>query len=108
MKIQEWMHKHKRRLSLSMGGALILIALGMLFWDNTGTPVVSEEEVYAQKVEAMEARMSGGAVTPPQESPIMKAYKEKQAKHLRYMLIVVVLTGIGFLVHGLMTKKREE
>lgn len=110
MKIQEWIHKHQRRLSLSTGGVLILIALGMLFWDNRGTPVMSEEEAYVQKVEALEARMSGGAVTPqqPTESPIMKAYKEKQEEHLRYTLIFVVFAGIGFLVYGLITKKREE
>jgi len=108
--MKEWMYKHKRRLSIGLGILFILIALGMLFWDNTGTPVVSEEEAYAKKVEAMEARMSGGAVVPsgPQESPIMKAYKEKQAQHLRYTLIFIIVAGVGFLLYGLITKKEEE
>ncbi|MDD4883739.1 hypothetical protein [Sulfuricurvum sp.] len=108
--MQEWIHKHKRGLSIGLGIVLILIALGMVFWDNTGTPVVSEEEAYAQKVEAMEARMSGGTVSPSkkaEESPIMKAYREKQAEHLRYTLIVIIIAGIGFLIYGLISKKRE-
>lgn len=66
--MQEWIHKHKRGLSIGLGIVLILIALGMVFWDNTGTPVVSEEEAYAQKVEAMEARMSGGTVSPSKKA----------------------------------------
>lgn len=106
MQIKEWMIQHQKKVSLLVGGVLMVLALGMMFWDNSGTAAVSEEEVYAQKVAAMEARMSGGAAAAPQsESPIMKAYKEKQAQHLRYTLIVMLIGGAGFMIYGLVKKK---
>lgn len=107
MQFKEWIIQHQKKVSLLMGGVLMLLALGIMYWDNSGMEAVSEEEVYAQKVAAMEARMSGGAVSSPQnESPIMKAYKEKQAEHLRYSLIVMLIGGAGFMVYGLVKKKK--
>jgi len=111
MQLKDWIHHHQKKLSKGIGIALILMATIMLFWDNTGDTVLTEEEAYAAKVAAMEARLSGGnsgSTPPPSESPIMKTYKEKQAEHIRYTLIVLVIAGAGFLIYGMVKKKEDE
>jgi len=111
MQLKDWVHHHQKKLSMGIGILLILMAAIMLFWDNTGDTVLTEEEQYAAKVSAMEARLSGGSsapMPPPSESPIMKAYKEKQAEHIRYTLIAIVIAGAGFLIYGMVKKKEGE
>lgn len=109
MQFKEWVIKRQKFLSLGIGALLMVWALGMLFWENSTT--VSEDEAYAQRVAAMEARMgpsSASSVSPQSsESPIMKAYREKQAEHIRYTLIVMMVAGAGFLLYGLLKKKEK-
>lgn len=105
--MKEWIVKHQRKLSLGLGVVLILIALGELFWDNTS---VSGEKTEIQTSDNGNVRVIGSsssAPSPSAESPIMKAYREKQAEHLRYTLIATVIAGIGFLIYGMITKKRK-
>lgn len=112
MELKDWVRHHQKKLSMGVGIFLILMAAMMLFWDNTGDTVLKEDEAYAAKVAAMEARLSGGkspaTPPPPSESPIMKVYKEKQAEHFRYTLIVLVIAGAGFLIYGMVKKIEGE
>lgn len=105
--MKEWIVKYQRVLSLMVGVLLILIALGMMFWDNSSAV---GEVTQKQQSENTQARVIGSssASSMPSESPIMKAYKEKQAEHLRYTLIFVILGGVGFLVYGMINKKKKE
>ncbi|MDD5716531.1 MAG: hypothetical protein PHW64_01910 [Sulfuricurvum sp.] len=107
--MQEWMRKHKQVLSISLGALLIVMAGMMLFWDNTGTPAASEAKRATQKVQSNPVVILGSSSsqTPSGESPIMKAYREKQAEHLRYTLIVMIIGGLGFMLYGWISKKRE-
>jgi len=108
MQLYDWIGKHQKKLSLGGGAILIVIALAMLFWDNSGPKTLSEEEAYEQKVAATEARLSGGMAVPKtEESPIMKAYREKQAEHLRYTLIVMIAGGIAFMIYGFLKKEKR-
>ena len=105
--MKEWIVQYQRRLSLIAGALLILIALGMMFWDNS--PAVGEV-TQKQKRQSPNVRVMGdssSAASPSAESPIMKAYREKQEEHLRYTLVFVVLGGIGFLVYGMINKKKR-
>lgn len=106
--MKEWIVNHQRKLSLGIGVVLILFALGELFWDNSSGGSGEKREV--QSTQNGNARVIGSgssAPSPSAESPIMKAYREKQAEHLRYTLIATVMAGIGFLIYGWVTKKRE-
>ena len=107
MQLNEWIRHHQKKLSLGIGGLLLVVAVGMMFWDNTGS---SEDEAYAQKVAAMEARMGPGVVEVAPavgESAIMKGYREKQEQNLRFTLILLIAGGIGFLVYGFVKKEEK-
>lgn len=108
MHIKEWVIRYQKKLSLGMGAVLISAALGILFWENTHSAILSEEKAYAQKVSAMEARMAGPYAAQqavPEESKIMEAYLERQEKHFRYTLIVLIASGIGFILYGVIKKR---
>lgn len=81
----------------------------MFFW-TTPKEGLSENEKAARNVARMEASMVGGSsssssVSKPKNSPIMKAYKDIQAKQMRYALMITMMLGMGFLGYSFVTKK---
>ena len=80
---------------------MFFIAFVIFFW-TTPKDGISENEKAARNVARMEARMAGESssssqASKPTSSPIMKAYKDTQAKQMRYALIITMILGAGFL-----------
>ena len=91
-----------------MGALLILVATAMLFWMNTGDGVSGEERFAAANVARMEVRMASQGSTSRQtagsRTDFMQSRKEKQKTQLRYMMIAMLIGGVGFLGYGFLKK----
>ena len=107
--MNEFIKQHQKKLSMGLGILLLVVSVAMLFWDNKNG--VSEEEAKtAANVARMEARaqarMSGQPLSKEEKKPyFMQKYKEKQEKQLRYALILMIITGVGFVGYGYFRKE---
>ena len=105
-----WIKEYQKVLSLGMGALLIVVAATMLFWMNTGEGVSEEERIAAANVARMEARMAAqrnGGQAPRSQVDFMQSRQEKQKEQLRYMVIAMLIGGIGFLGFGLLKKNEK-
>jgi len=105
--VPAWIKIHQKQLSLAAGVLMLLLASAMLFWDNRGD-TVTEESLAAANVARMEARMqaqSSGAKASPETSIFSGNYREKQQQQLRYAVIALMITGVGFLLYGFLKKE---
>lgn len=106
----EFFNKYQTIIFRSLGGVMFLIAFVALFW-TTPKEGLSENEKAAINIARMEARMAGNSPSiskaqTSSKSPIMKSYKDMQAKQLRYALIVLMIIGAGFLGYSFIKKEK--
>lgn len=105
----EWIKKHQKFLSLGVGGLLLVVGTAMLFWSYGESGVSKEERLAAERVARMEARVqaqiSGTKAPPPEKSVFGEEYKEKQQQQLRYIVIAMLIGGVGFVGYGLLKKE---
>ncbi len=103
--------KHQKVLLRSVGGVLILVSFVAFFW-TTPKKGFSENEIAAANVARMEASIAGKSSATskkrPEKSPFLDTYKQTQEKQIRYMLIVMMIFGIGFLAYSFLKKDKEE
>lgn len=100
--------KHKIMLSRSVGIFLVVIGIAALFWSKP-EKVLTENEIAEANIARMEASLPQNTVTPKKQtksSPFMKAYKDKQKEHIRYLVIVLIISGVAFFGYSFI-KKRE-
>ena len=106
--MKEFFIKNQTMLFRSLGGLMFVLAFVLFFW-TTPKEGISENEKAARNVARMEARMAGGSsssakASKSSHSPIMKAYKDTQAKHMRILLIIAMILGAGFLGYSFVKK----
>ncbi len=102
----EWIKIHQKTMSLGLGALMIVGAMGMLFWSTMNTPVISQEEKHAQaSIARMQARTKGTSVThsTTQTSTLEQYYKSRD-QQLRYLMIVMIISGLGLLTYGFLKK----
>lgn len=94
----------------SLGAVMFLIAFVIFFW-TTPKQGLSENEIAARNVARMEASIAGSTSSSKSSkaanAPIMKSYKDTQAKQMRYALILAMVLGIGFLGYSFISKKED-
>ena len=110
--MQEIFIKNQTMIFRSVGGLMFVIAFVIFFW-TTPKEGLSQNEQAARNVARMEASMAGGSsssssVSKPKNSPIMKSYKDTQAKQMRYLLIISMILGVGFLVYSFVKKPLKQ
>ena len=99
-----WILKNQRILSLSFGSLMLLIALGLFFWSNESS-LSKEERLAKASIARMEARMNTQANTQAgKKSASLEIFYEARDKQMRYLLIVMIISGIGFLGFGFFKK----
>ncbi|MEA3521495.1 MAG: hypothetical protein U9R50_00830 [Campylobacterota bacterium] len=100
----EWIIKHQRLFSLGMGSLLLIIALGLFFWTNESA--LSKEERLAQaNIARMQARTEGANHTQSvHASATLDTFYEGRDKQMQYLLIIMIIGGIGFLGFGFFKK----
>jgi uncharacterized protein YjeT (DUF2065 family) len=99
----EFYFKYKTIILRALGTILLVGGLIVMFWE-TPKKGISEDEKAAQRVARMEAAAMGknmpNNINKEDEKPksiFMSKMKETQEKQLRYMLILSIVFGIGFL-----------
>ncbi len=100
--------KHQKLIFRSLGALLLVLGFVLQFWSiPKGT--LSKAELAAANVARMEASVNGSSVQPqkakPDASHVVEALKETQAKQRRYLTIVAMLFGVGFLGYSFIQKK---
>ena len=92
----------------TVGSLFFIVAFVIFFW-TTPKEGVSENEIAARNVARMEAHIVGSvasqAKAKPSHVPLIHAYKETQAKQMRYFLIILMMVGIGFLGYSFVKPK---
>lgn len=98
----DWV-KNNQKLAFKVTGInFLLMALLLLFWSQP-KEVLSENEQAAANVARMEAKTK--SVTGASGvNNIMKEHHESQKKQLRVFLIIMTLSGAGFLGYGFLKK----
>ena len=100
--------KHQIIIFRFLGTLMFLVAFVMFFW-TAPKEGLSENEKAARNIARMEAKIVASSISSSQakkhsNSPIMKSYKEIQAKQMRYLLIFSMILGAGFLGYSFMRK----
>ncbi len=101
--------KYQTIIFRSLGSLLFIIAFVVFFW-TTPKEGLSENEKAARSIARVEARVatsssSASRAKKPSHLPIMQSYKDTQAKQMRYLLILSMILGVGFLGYSFVKKK---
>ena len=107
--MKELFIKHKTVIFRILGALMLVVGFASYFW-TTPKDALTENELAAANVARMEARAAGGSSTQQKpkkasESPFLKKYKETQEAQIRYLTILTMIFGVGFLVYSFVKKK---
>ena len=102
----KFISKYQKFLSLGLGTLMLLGALGVLFWSNQNTTQISKEEQYARaNLARMEAKVQSTSSSHiKKKSESLDDFYESRDKQLRYLMIVMVIGGVGLLGYGIFKK----
>lgn len=105
----DWVKKNKKLSSKILGINFLLMAIVLLFWSQP-KDVLSENEKAMANIARMEAQVSGSSSKAKASSSeyIMKEYKETQKTQLRIFLILMFISGVGFLGYGFLKKENSQ
>jgi len=103
--------KHKTVLLRLGGGLMLIVGFTIHFW-AAPKEGVSEMEIAAANVARMEASMAGSnnaAVKPKTQSSakILEELKSTQEKQMRYLTIIAMVLGAGFLGYSFIKPKND-
>ena len=97
-----------------LGGLLLIIlAAGILFWDNTQNFVITEEMRAQANVERMEARTRSQIQSKANRKPvpthaqILESYRKHHEEQVRWLVIVLGVSGLLFLSYGVIKKEES-
>lgn len=107
--MKELFLQYKIIILRTVGAVMLVVGFASYFW-TTPKPVLTQNEIAAQNVSRIQARVNGGDTKSTKvkssSSRIMSELKEKQKKQLRYMVIMMMMFGIGFLGYSFIAKKK--
>ena len=102
--------KHKTVIFRSLGAFMLIVGFASYFW-TTPKKVLTQNEVAAANIARMEAKVAGVKGSVKQNKPksssadILKHLKDTQDAQTRYLTILAMVFGIGFLGYSFMPKK---
>lgn len=107
--MKELFIKHQTVIFRTLGGLMLVIGFAAHFW-TTPKAALTENEIAAANVARIEARIAGGSSTQqsskkPTESPFLKKYKETQAAQFKFLTILAMIFGVGFLGYSFIKKE---
>ncbi len=103
---------YRRVILRSLGLAILLIGLIIYFWEAP-KKALSENDRAAARIARMEAKTNSitSKIKKSQEkdtSKFVEILKSTQAEQMKYMTVLAMLFGLGFLGHSFMPKKEED
>ena len=106
----EFFIKHKIIITRSLGIVFLLFAFMAYFW-VTPQKGYSENDRAAANVARMEAKVAGTSSkqAPKQnDSKFLQELKKTQEKQLKFLIILMVVLGIGSLGYSFLKKPQED
>ena len=89
---------------------MLIVGFVVYFW-TTPQKGMSANELAQKNLQRMEASVQGASSikqkAKPDPSHIAKALKTTRAQQMRYLTIITMLLGVGFLLYSLVAKKEE-
>lgn len=89
---------------------MLLVGFVAYFW-AAQKEGVNDNAIAAKNVARMEAKVSGGssAHSPgkPDTSKILEKFKETRESQLKYLMIIMMIGGIGFLAYSFLKKETK-
>jgi len=107
----EFFLKHKTVILRTLGGLMILIAFMVHFW-VTPKEGLSEVEMAAANVARMEASVAGPSssskAAKQSASQYIEELKNTQEKQMKYLTILSMVLGVGFVGYSFVKKEEAE
>lgn len=104
----EFFLQHKQLIIRSVGAFLLLVGFALYFWSAPKLGV-DENAKAAANVARMEAKVSGVATSAQKAKPasaqIAEKFQETRQKQIRYLLIIMMVAGGGFLLYSFLKKE---
>ena len=90
---------------------MLVVGFAIHFW-TTPKEGISANDRAAANVARMEAKVKGQSSTQSKpsnksDSKFLDELKNTQAKQLKYLTIIAMILGVGFLGYSFMPKKKE-
>lgn len=99
----DFFYKHKSMIFRVFGGAMLLLGFASYFWVSPKEGV-SENQKAAANVARLEAKVAGvsssKAAPKPSSAKIVEKFQETREAQIRYLTILVMLFGAGFLLYS--------
>jgi uncharacterized protein YjeT (DUF2065 family) len=105
----EFFLKYKTVLLRSVGGLMIVAGFAIHFW-TAPKEGVSEIEIAAANVARMEASVSGASSSSKKtqnSQKYLEELKSTQEKQMRYLTIITMVLGVGFLGFSFIKPKND-
>ncbi|EQB39742.1 hypothetical protein M947_03985 [Sulfurimonas hongkongensis] len=108
----EFLKKYKIVFFRVAGILMLLIGFVVHFW-LTPKEAYTQNELAALNVARMEAQVSGGSGSSrskkaqPDTSKYIEELKNAQAKQMKYLTIIAMIFGVGFLGYSFIKKKED-
>ena len=108
----EFFLKHKTVIMRSAGALMLVIGFAIHFW-ATPKEGISANDRAAANVARMEAKVKGqslaqGKASKKSDAKFLDELKGTQAKQLKYLTIIAMVLGVGFLGYSFMPKREED
>ncbi len=108
----EFFNNHKTVIFRTLGALMLVIGFAVHFW-TTPKEVLTQNEKAAANIARMEAKVAGGSSSSKQsikkdDSKFMSKMKDTQAKQLRFLTIIAMILGVGFLGFSFVKPKEDE
>jgi len=94
-----------------MGALMLVVGFAIHFW-VTPKEGLSSNDKAAARIERMEASAKGSATSKSSSrqkdtSKLLDKLKNSQAKQMKYLTILAMVFGVGFLGYSFMPKKKD-
>lgn len=104
--------KYKTVILRTAGALMLLLGFAVHFW-MTPKEGFTKTELAAANVARMEAKIkggnsNGGKPAKKDDAKFLRELKEKQEKQMRYLTIIAMIFGVGFLGYSFIPKKEPE
>jgi hypothetical protein len=101
--------KYKILILRTVGVLMLIVGFAVQFW-TMPKEGLTKVELAAANVARMESKMQGsgsGTKKATSSNKYLKELKNKQAKQVRYLTIIAMVLGVGFLGYSFIKKKED-
>lgn len=99
--------KYKIVIFRTLGALMLVVGFAVHFW-VTPKEGFTKSEIAAANVARMEAKVKGGGSATKSakkdDAKFLRELKDKQEKQMRYLTIIAMVLGIGFLGYSFIRK----